>query len=162
MSDAKLSRRRFLTAASAAPALQTAGVHGPSVADLAKAWTADWDFIADLTWRWHLLERDLQRRTCSLDFIAAARQGDASALEMVAIDARLPALFQAADAAAERIAALPALTPQDALAKLYVALTLIAPHDSEGPSHALLMGGYRDLVRVLGPGLGGRRGAPFA
>lgn len=147
----KLSRRHFLAAASATPALPRTSVGGECVAEQARAWNADWDFIAYLSQRWQVLERDLQRRTRSLDFIAAADKGDVGALEMVAIEERLPGLFHAAEAAAERIAALPSLTLKDALAKLQIALSIIAPHDSEGPSYALLIGGYEDLVRLLGP-----------
>ena len=68
---------------------------------------------------------------------------------MIAIDRRLPALFDTGEAAAEHVAALPGATLGDALGKLEMGIRIIARY--EGPSHALLLGGYEDLVRLLGP-----------
>lgn len=88
-----ISRRTLLTAATAAPALCGAGPRPQSVAELAKAWNAERDLIGLLSRRWSDLETALQRRTGSLDFGAAAAAGDVGALEMIAIDMRLPGLW---------------------------------------------------------------------
>ena len=155
MADARsprpsLSRRGVLAAASAAPAAALRA-EPRSVAELVRAWNADRDLIEGLSRRWQRLETDLKRRTGSLDFTAAAARGDAGACEMIAIDRRLPALFDTDEAAAEHVAALPSATLGDALGKLQMGIRIIGPHDGEGPSHALLLGGYEDLVRLLGP-----------
>lgn len=146
-----VSRRTLLTAAAAAPALCGAGLRPQGVAQLAKAWNADRDLISLLTRRWSDLETALQRRTGSLDFGAAAAAGDPGALEMIAIDRRLPGLWEAAEAAAERSSRLPCATLGDALAKLQMGIRINGPHDCQGPSYVLLQGGYDDLVRTLGP-----------
>ncbi|WP_375267582.1 hypothetical protein [Phenylobacterium sp.] len=156
MADARrprlpVSRRALLTAAAATPAITGAGAGPRSVAELAKAWNAERDLIALLTRRWSDLETALQRRTGSLDFRAAAAAGDAGALEMIAIDRRVPGLWETAEAASERISRLPCTTLSDALAKVQMGIRIIGPHDSEGASYALLQGGYDDLVRMLGP-----------
>lgn len=146
-----VSRRTLLTAAAAAPALCGAGPRPQSVAQLAKAWNAERDLIGLLTRRWSDLETALQRRTGSLDFGAAAAGGDAGALEMIAIDRRLPGLWEAAEAAAERISRLPCATLGDALAKLQMGIRINGLHDCQGSSYVLLQGGYDDLVGILGP-----------
>ncbi len=146
-----VSRRTLLTAAAATPALIGAGVRPQSVAALAKTWNAERDLIALLMRRWSDLETALQRRTGSLDVRAAAAAGDVGAVEMIAIDRRLPGLWEAAEVAAERIARLPCATVRDALAKVQMGIRINGPHDCEGPSYVLLQGGYDDLVRILGP-----------
>ena len=145
------SRRGVLAAASAAPTAAVVRAELWSVAELARAWNVDRNLIEGLSRRWQRLETDLKRRTGSLDFTAAADRGDSGACEMIAIDRRLPALFDADEAAAEHVAALPCATLGDALGKLQMGIRMIGPHDGEGPSHALLLGGYEDLVRLLGP-----------
>jgi hypothetical protein len=146
-----VSRRTFLIAASAAPALHSAAGGAQGVAELAKAWNADRDLIALLARRWSDLETALQRRTSSLDFNAAAAAGDAGACEMIAIDSRLPALFDSAEAAADHIARLPCRTVSDALAKLQVGIRIVGPEDTDPTAWTLLHEGYEDLADFLGP-----------
>lgn len=146
-----LSRRHFLAAASATPALQGARVKPERAAELARAWNADRDMIGLLTRRWSDVETALQRRTGSLDFAAAAARGDAGACEMIAIEKRLPALFDVAGAAADHIARLPCRTVSDALAKLQVGIRIVALEDTDPTAWTLLHEGYEDLADFLGP-----------
>ena len=69
---------------------------------------------------------------------------------MIAIDKRLPALFDSEAAGAAAMAALPCRSLADALAKLQVGITMVGPEDTDPTAWALLREGYDHLVGGLG------------
>lgn len=152
-----LSRRGFLAAGAAAPAAQAVGAPTRALPDLAQAWNAERDLLRRLMLRWQELEKDVQRCTGSLDFRTAAKGGDGAALEMIAIDQRLPALFEGEEAAAALIAALPCRSAADALAKLQVGIRIVGPEDTDPTAWTLLRDGYEALLGLMGPVAGGAR-----
>ena len=104
----RLSRRHFLAAAPTAMALEAGAAPAGSLPERARAWNDTRELVRGLLLRWQDLEKEVLRRTGSLNFRKAARASDADALEMLAIDKRLPALFESQAAGAAEMAALPA------------------------------------------------------
>lgn len=127
----RLSRRHFLAAAPTALAVEAGAASARPLPELARAWREARERVRALMWRWQDLEKDVQRRTGSLNFRKAARARDGAALEMIAIDKRLPALFEAEAAAAAAVAARPCQSVTDALAKLEVGITMLGPEDTD-------------------------------
>lgn len=146
----RLSRRGFLAAAPTALVIEAGAVPAQPLPELARAWGEARDQVRALMLRWQDLEKDVQRRTGSLNFRSAARGRDAAALEMIAIDKRLPALFEAEAAAAAAVAARPCQTATDALAKLQVGIGMLGPEDTDPVIWALLRDGYGHLARGAG------------
>lgn len=154
----RLSRRHFLAAAPTAMALESGAAPAESLQKRARAWNDTRELVRGLLLRWQDLETEVLRRTGSLNFRKAARASDTDALEMLAIDKRLPALFESQAAGAAEMAALPCQSIADALAKLQVAIAMVGPEDTEPTVWALLQGGYEHLVRSLGASEAPRHG----
>lgn len=146
----RLSRRRFLAVAPTALAIEAGAAPSRPLPELARAWREARDLVRGLMLRWQDLEKDVQQRTGSLNFRKAARGRDAAALEMIAIDRRLPALFEAEAAAAAAVAARPCQSIADALAKLQVGIARLGPEDTDPVVWALLRDGYDHLARDVG------------
>lgn len=154
----RLSRRHFLAAAPTAMALEAGAAPAGPLPERARAWNDTRELVRGLLLRWQDLEKEVLRRTGSLNFRKAARASDADALEMLAIDKRLPALFDSQAAGAADIAALPCQSVADALAKLQVAIAMVGPEDTDPTIWALLQEGYEHLVRSLGASEAPRHG----
>jgi hypothetical protein len=146
----RLSRRHFLAAAPTVVAVEAVSAPARSLPELAQAWHGTRDLVRELLLRWQDLEKDILRRTGSLDYRKAARDQDAAALEMLAIDKRLPALFERDETESAALAALPCGAVADALAKLRAGIRIIGPEDTHPTGWALLRDGYDRLARELG------------
>lgn len=156
----RVSRRRFLAVAPTALMAEAAVAAPRPLPELARAWIEARGLARGLLLRWQDLEKEVLQRTGSLDFRAAARAQDGAALEMIAIDARLPALFEAEAAAAAVIAARPCRSAADALAKLEVGMSILGAEDTDATAWALLRAGYDHLAGVLTDEGGATPGKP--
>jgi hypothetical protein len=154
----RLSRRHFLAVAPTALAIEAGAAPTGSLPERARAWNGTRELVRGLLLRWQDLEKEIQRRTGSLKLRKAARDSDADALEMIAIDKRLPALFDTQAAGAAQMAALPCQSVADALVKLQVAIAMVGPEDTDPTVWALLQDGYEHLVRSLGAPEASRHG----
>lgn len=146
----RLSRRHFLAAAPTVLAVEAGAAPSRSLPELARSWHETRDLVRALLLRWQDLETDVQRRTGSLNYRKAARAQDTAALEMLAIDKRLPAVFEREEAESAALAALPCGSVADGLAKLRAGIRIIGPEDTDPTAWALLRDGYDHLARELG------------
>lgn len=141
----KLTRRKLIAGAAAAPLVGTIAAASPAdpVLPLARVWIAERAEADALMARWSELECKLP-----VSLIGAKHSDVPEARGMRAIDRRLKRLLVKLGRDAERIAPMRALTRAGALAKIEMALAILEPVDVEEHSWALVAAGFDDLTRL--------------
>lgn len=158
----KLSRRKFIAGAAAAPLALDSAAHAqpavlappraiaskpdPIVAKVA-AWMADYDAREAMIRRWQDWESALceKARPMGMNLTQAGRSGLPEARAMRALDGRIEVASKKLDRAAGRIALMRPTSAHGALAKIELGLKIQGPYDWEELAHALISDGCADL-----------------
>jgi hypothetical protein len=147
---AKLSRRRLIAAAAAAPLGGAAGAPARKIDPVlgkVRAWIAAKDAQDRLVRDWQDLERRLcdRIRPLSMTLTRACRSGLPEARAMRALMRRIKAADRKLDRDAAQIVLMRATTQAGALAKIEMGLRLQEPLDCDEYAWALIQAGFEQL-----------------